>query len=689
MAWDMTLHRDMRTDSDLLRVVNDAVRANDLDRAIVGLSELVRRHPANPALTQRLATAYNNRGARLARVGSLNAAASDFRAALMLDPLNADAEVNQARLFATAKRWDDALQALARVSARFPEDAELRLDFAETKLLAGTVGAKDELDRAITAAEASGQVDPARLAQALAAGGHVQRAVDVLASATPDAASPALSARVADRLCEVGEWKAARSVYAVAARAGGHGQTSPSLRAAIGERLALPFFYRDHAELADARTRFVCGLDDLVATYTSARLAQCERSLIQLTWTQQMLAYQGEPDRDLLSRWGDWLDNALRVFAPQLAEPPARRDRLDRRSIAFVSAKLGVGVIESYFRAWIDGLAASGLSVTTYRVDPPTDQASAGIGAGTGRVVHLTGSIETLASTIRDAGHAALIYPDVGIDPRTTLLAALRLAPRQYAAWGHPETTGLPSIDAYISCTSMEPPDAASHYRERLLLLPGAGSRFIAPGDAIPVSRDALGFAPGDRIHLIPHVPPKLHPDCDRVFAAIAAADPHAVLVHFEYERREPSRAIHQRLSAALEQAGANPARQLRLLPKQPRARFLGICRIADTMLDTLHWSGGANSIDALASGLPVITCPGKLMRGRQTLGLLQAIGCGEELVAADPQGMVDLATAIGADRDRRTMLGIELSERSRALFGDASPVQVLSQLLHADLELA
>jgi predicted O-linked N-acetylglucosamine transferase (SPINDLY family) len=161
------------------------------------------------------------------------------------------------------------------------------------------------------------------------------------------------------------------------------------------------------------------------------------------------------------------------------------------------------------------------------------------------------------------------------------------------------------------------------------------------------------------------------------------------VLVHFEYERREPSRAIHQRLSAALEQAGATPARQLRLLPKQPRARFLGICRIADTMLDTLHWSGGANSIDALASGLPVITCPGKLMRGRQTLGLLQAIGCGEELVAGNPQGMVDLATAIGADRDRRTMLGIELSERSRALFGDASPVQVLSQLLHADLELA
>jgi CRISPR-associated protein Csy1 len=532
-------------------------------------------------------------------------------------------------------------------------------------------------------------VDPPRLALALATRGWAEQALEALASAGTDAAVSAPAARVGDRLCEVSAWIAARAAYAIASAAGGHGRSSPSLRAALGERFALPFIYSNHAELAEARTRFIGGLDDLVATYTPARLAHCERSLVQLTWTQQMLAYQGEADQDLLARWGNWLDSAVRVFAPHLAEPPARMARFDPRRIAIVSAKLGAGVIDTYFRSWIEGLAASGFSVTTYLIDPPADQASRPIDAGANHTVPLTGSIEAMAGVIRDAGHSALIYPDVGIDARSTLLAALRLAPRQYAAWGHPETTGLASIDGYLSCASMEPANATSHYRERLLLLPGAGTRLAAPGQAIPVTRETFGFVPADRIHLIPHVPPKLHPDCDRVFALIAAADPRAVLVHFEHDRREVSRAIHRRLSAALSEAGSDPDRQLRLLPKQPRARFLGICRIADTMLDTLHWSGGANSVDALSVGLPVITCPGKLMRGRQTLGLMHSIGMDDGLVASDPQGMVDLATVIAADRDRRTVLGAELAERSRSLFQDTSALQALSQMLSAELELA
>ena len=43
-----------------------------------------------------------------------------------------------------------------------------------------------------------------------------------------------------------------------------------------------------------------------------------------------------------------------------------------------------------------------------------------------------------------------LIFPEVGMVPMTTKLACLRLAPTQVAAWGHPETTGLPTIDYYL-----------------------------------------------------------------------------------------------------------------------------------------------------------------------------------------------------------------------------------------------
>lgn len=44
-----------------------------------------------------------------------------------------------------------------------------------------------------------------------------------------------------------------------------------------------------------------------------------------------------------------------------------------------------------------------------------------------------------------------LIYCDVGMDPATSVWAAARLAPVQMALWGHPSTTGMTSIDYYIT----------------------------------------------------------------------------------------------------------------------------------------------------------------------------------------------------------------------------------------------
>ena len=39
------------------------------------------------------------------------------------------------------------------------------------------------------------------------------------------------------------------------------------------------------------------------------------------------------------------------------------------------------------------------------------------------------------------------VFPELGMSPRTWRLAMLRSAPVQAVGWGHPVTTGLPSID--------------------------------------------------------------------------------------------------------------------------------------------------------------------------------------------------------------------------------------------------
>lgn len=50
----------------------------------------------------------------------------------------------------------------------------------------------------------------------------------------------------------------------------------------------------------------------------------------------------------------------------------------------------------------------------------------------------------------KDASHV-LIYPDIGMDPGAGQLGAHRLAPVQCVTFGHPKTTGYPTIDYFLS----------------------------------------------------------------------------------------------------------------------------------------------------------------------------------------------------------------------------------------------
>src|SRR3974390_3029008 len=95
-------------------------------------------------------------------------------------------------------------------------------------------------------------------------------------------------------------------------------------------------------------------------------------------------------------------------------------------------------------------------------------------------------------------------------------------------------------------------------------------------------------------------------------------------------------------------------------------AGYLQLNACCDVMLDTLHWSGGNTSLDAIASGLPIVTLPGAFMRGRQSAGMLAMLG-GEELVARDAVSYVETAVAIAKDRARRDAL----SQRIKAARGE------------------
>jgi CRISPR-associated protein Csy1 len=258
----------------------------------------------------------------------------------------------------------------------------------------------------------------------------------------------------------------------------------------------------------------------------------------------------------------------------------------------------------------------------------------------------------------------------------------MRLAPVQACGWGHPTTTGLRNVDYFLSSQAMEPADAAGHYRERLALLPGLGTRYGVPPASGPAERSEFGLPADAVLYLVPQSLFKIHPDNDALLARVIAADPRGKLVFFAAQYDAINAAFRARMAASLAAQGMALDERAIFLPYMTHAQYLRVNACCDVMLDTLHWSGGNTSLDAIASGLPVVTLPGRFMRGRQSAGMLEMLGVGRELVARDEDDYLAKAAAIAAKPELRAELSARMTAGHPLLFGRDEPIRALEDFL-------
>ena len=104
-------------------------------------------------------------------------------------------------------------------------------------------------------------------------------------------------------------------------------------------------------------------------------------------------------------------------------------------------------------------------------------------------------------------------------------------------------------------------------------------------------------------------------------------------------------------LSKRLEDFGI-PAGGVDLLGLAPGPDHLGVHNRADIMLDTIPFSGGQTTIDALWMGVPVVTLIGDTVYGRFSYSHLARVGV-PELAAKDEAEFIDIAAALAGDPDR------------------------------------
>ncbi|MBS1718732.1 MAG: YkgJ family cysteine cluster protein [Armatimonadetes bacterium] len=382
------------------------------------------------------------------------------------------------------------------------------------------------------------------------------------------------------------------------------------------------------------------------------------------------IAYMGRSVKELMAKHGQFLHNGVAKRAlPHLCEPITTKRKPGKIRVGYISENIRNSNGARWALGWIAN-HSDDIESYVFNVGLGPDLVSLKFKLVADHYYHIMGGVDLAAQFIKDLDLDLLIFPDIGMTSRPFQFGALRLARYQATAWGHPVTCGLDTMDFYLSSDLMEPEDAQNEYTEKLIRLPGSGL-YYEKWPIEPSRKTLADFGLNHKVHFMGQTLLKWLPRHDHLFAKIYEATKCPVVIagpNFESQRK----IWHERLGAL--------GTPYVLLPRLPMHEFNRLLSLSECSFDPLEWSGGNSTIEALDVGVPVVTLPGKWMRGRHSLAFLKQANA-EGLIAKDEDDFVDLIA--NEDRRREAMKHMDV----RAVYEDKKVPEALNDFIRSLVE--
>jgi protein O-GlcNAc transferase len=461
-----------------------------------------------------------------------------------------------------------------------------------------------------------------------------------------------------------------------------------SLAARLGDCIGqIPLLHDSVEEIPAARERYAAKLEalsreiDLSDSWTLARattlVGNCQPFF---------LAYQGENDRRLQSLYGSLMARIQSACYPAWSKKPPM-------PASKPGEPLRIGIVSGFYflhsnwkipvKGWVDNLDRNDFQLFGYYTGRAVDSQTELARRSFHQFIENLPSLEYWCGRICQDRLHVLIFPEVGMDPVTVRLASLRLAPIQCTSWGHPDTSGLPTIDYYLSSDLMEPADADGHYTEKLIRLPNLSIHYEPPPiQPARADRSHFGLRDDSVLFLCTQSLFKYLPQFDDVFPRIASEVGPCQFAFLNFAKSpQLGERFRRRLEASFSRFGLKCDDYVKLLPHLDPPHYRALNQVADVFLDSIGWSGCNSTLEALACDLPVVTMPGRLMRGRHTHAILKMMGC-TETEGQSIDEYVAIAKRLGRDAEYRQHVSEKMSQLKHLAYNDNTCIRGLEEFL-------
>lgn len=252
---------------------------------------------------------------------------------------------------------------------------------------------------------------------------------------------------------------------------------------------------------------------------------------------------------------------------------------------------------------------------------------------------------EEVAAMIR-ADRIDVLFCMAGHTAGNRLLVCARKPAPVQISYGDLSTTGLATMDWWLTDPVIHPADTRERFTEKLLRIP------LLVLHEPPAEAPAVGPLPARSAGVVTfgscNNAAKLNDRVFRLWARVLAAVPKSQLL-LKYVNWFANPSARARILDAFEQRGVAASRILFDGERLPRARHLEILNRIDIGLDPFPFNGCTTTFEALWMGVPVVTLAGERWLGRMGIGTLSAIGL-DKLAAPDEDTYVAVAAALADD---------------------------------------